>query len=48
MCYLENPDGIDDEWILSEKYEINVEGKLYPIKIHLDAPYDPEGRRLRM
>jgi glycine cleavage system T protein len=48
MCYLENDDGVTDEWILSGKYEINVEGKLYPIKIHLHPPYDPKSERVRM
>ena len=42
ICYLKNANGIDDEWILSGNYEINVEGKLYPIKIHLEPPYDPK------
>lgn len=48
MCYLKNPDGIDDEWILSGKYEIDVEGKLYPITLHLTPPYDPKSERVRM
>ncbi len=48
MCYLKNSNGIDDEWIMSGNYEINVEGKLYPIKIHLEPPYDPKSRRVRM
>jgi len=48
MCYLEKSDGIDNEWILSGHYEIDVEGKRYPINVHLNAPYDPEGKRLRM
>ena len=48
MCYLTNPEGIDDEWISSGRYEIGVNGKMYPITIHLDAPYDPRGARARM
>ena len=48
MGYLENPEGIDDEWILSGKYEIDVEGKRIPAKVHLQAPYDPKGERVRM
>jgi 4-methylaminobutanoate oxidase (formaldehyde-forming) len=48
MGYLENPEGIDDEWILSGKYQIDVEGKLIPAKVHLKAPYDPEAKRVRM
>ena len=48
MGYLEKPEGIDDEWILSGKYEIDVEGKRIPAKVHLQAPYDPKGERVRM
>jgi 4-methylaminobutanoate oxidase (formaldehyde-forming) len=48
MCYLKHPDGIDDEWIMAGKYEINVAGKLYPIEIHLEPIYDPKNRRVRM
>ena len=48
MCYLKNPGGITDEWITSGKYEINVEGKRFPIKIHLEPPYDPKSERVRM
>jgi 4-methylaminobutanoate oxidase (formaldehyde-forming) len=48
MCYLAKPEGINDDWIMSGKYEINVAGKLYPIKIHLEPPYDPRNERVRM
>jgi len=48
MGYLVNPEGIDDHWILSGRYEIDVEGKRIPAKAHLKAPYDPGGERMRM
>ncbi len=48
MGYLEKPGGISNEWILSGKYEIDVEGKLIPAKAHLKAPYDPASQRIRM
>jgi 4-methylaminobutanoate oxidase (formaldehyde-forming) len=48
MCYLKNPGGITDEWIMGGNYEINIEGKMYPIKIHLQPPYDPKSERVRM
>jgi 4-methylaminobutanoate oxidase (formaldehyde-forming) len=48
MGYLENPDGISDDWILSAKYEIDVEGNLIPAKAFLKAPYDPGRKRVRM
>ncbi|MFZ5632033.1 MAG: GcvT family protein [Bacillota bacterium] len=48
MGYLKNPEGITNDWILSGKYEILVEGKMIPAKVHLRAPYDPKGERTRM
>jgi 4-methylaminobutanoate oxidase (formaldehyde-forming) len=48
MCYLKNPEGLQDEWILSGKYEINIAGKMFPIKIHLEPVYDPQSKRVRM
>jgi 4-methylaminobutanoate oxidase (formaldehyde-forming) len=48
MGYLENPQGISDEWILSGKYEIDVEGELIPAKAFLKALYDPARERVRM
>lgn len=48
MGYLKNPEGITNDWILSGKHEILVEGKLYPAKAHLRAPYDPKGERTKM
>jgi 4-methylaminobutanoate oxidase (formaldehyde-forming) len=47
MCYLNNSDGISDEWLASGNFEINIEGKLYPIEIQLEAPYDPKGERIK-
>jgi 4-methylaminobutanoate oxidase (formaldehyde-forming) len=48
MGYLEHPEGISDEWILSGRYEIGVEGELIPARAHLKAPYDPSRKRVRM
>jgi len=48
MCYLKNPAGIQDEWIMAGQYEINVAGKLFPIQIHLEPVYDPQNKRIRM
>jgi glycine cleavage system aminomethyltransferase T/glycine/D-amino acid oxidase-like deaminating enzyme len=48
MGYLENPEGISDEWIMSGNYEIDVEGTLYSASVHINAPYDPEGQRVQM
>ncbi|MCG8618856.1 MAG: FAD-dependent oxidoreductase, partial [Desulfobacterales bacterium] len=47
MCYLKNEEGITNEWIKDGKYEIGVNGKNYPITIHLRAPHDPKGERAK-
>ena len=46
MGWLEK-EGIDDDWILAGKYEIDVEGELVPAKVHLSPPHDPKGERLK-
>jgi len=48
MVYLSKADGITDEWIMGNKYEIEVEDKKYPITIHLKAPYDPAGKSIKV
>jgi 4-methylaminobutanoate oxidase (formaldehyde-forming) len=45
MGYLSRPAGIADDWILSGRYEILVEGKRVPAKVHLKSPYDPKNAR---
>ena len=48
MCYLENAEGISDEWVSDGSYEIGVSGQKYPITVHLKAPYDSKGERTKM
>ncbi len=48
MCWLKHPEGIDDTWIMAGKYQINVAGKMFPIKIHLEPVYDPKSQRVRL
>ena len=48
MVYLSNEEGITDEWIINGEYEIEVEDKRYPITIHLNAPYDPAGKSIKV
>jgi 4-methylaminobutanoate oxidase (formaldehyde-forming) len=48
MGYLENKEGISDEWILSGRYEIGVAGNRISATAHLKAPYDPSAKRVRM
>lgn len=46
MSYLKN-ENISDEWITSGKYEIDVEGRLGDGEVHIKAPHDPQGLRLK-
>jgi len=48
MCWLKHPEAIDDAWIIDGKYEINVAGKMFPIKIHLEPVYDPKSEKVKM
>ena len=47
MGYLNNPDGITDEWILNGSYEIEVEGRRVPAQVNLKAPYDAKGDKVK-
>ena len=46
--YLSNHDGISDKWILDGQYEIMVESRKIPAKVHLRSPYDPNNERPKM
>jgi 4-methylaminobutanoate oxidase (formaldehyde-forming) len=48
MCYIENTQGITDEWILDGSYEIEVEDERFPIEIYLKAFYDPKNQKIKM
>jgi 4-methylaminobutanoate oxidase (formaldehyde-forming) len=46
MGYLNNPAGVDDAFVNSGRYEINVAGRLCPARASLRAPYDPKRTRI--
>ncbi len=48
MGYVKNSEGISEKWILEGKYEIEVEGKMIPAKVHIRSPYDPKNQRPKM
>jgi 4-methylaminobutanoate oxidase (formaldehyde-forming) len=48
MFYVEKPDGIDRNWILDAKYEVDVEDHLIEATPRLTAPYDPQRTRVHM
>jgi glycine cleavage system aminomethyltransferase T len=48
MGYVKSEQAISENWILSGKYEIEVEGKMIPAKVHIRSPYDPKNQRSKM
>ena len=47
MGYLENPAGIDKDWVMSGSYTVEVEGKMCEAQVYWAHPYDPKGEKLR-
>ncbi len=49
LAYVRRPDGapVAPEFLATGEYGIDVAGSRYPAKIHLRAPYDPAGERVR-
>ncbi len=49
MGYVNHPEGsIDDDWIISGEYEIEVEDERIAAVAGLKSPYDPKNERVRM
>ena len=48
MGYVKSEQTISEDWILNGKYEIEVEGKMIPAKVHLRSPYDPKNERTKL
>jgi len=46
LGYVKNQEGVNAEFLLSGRYEINVSGRRYPATPHLRAPYDPDRKRI--
>jgi 4-methylaminobutanoate oxidase (formaldehyde-forming) len=45
--YVRNADGVSDDFLASGDYELVVAMERTPAKIHLEAMYDPAGKRIR-
>jgi 4-methylaminobutanoate oxidase (formaldehyde-forming) len=44
--YVNNPAGVNSEFIKSGQFEINVSGERFSARAYLRAPYDPERKRI--
>jgi 4-methylaminobutanoate oxidase (formaldehyde-forming) len=45
MGYVNHADPITEAWILSGKYELEVQGKMIQAKVYIQSPYDPKNER---
>jgi 4-methylaminobutanoate oxidase (formaldehyde-forming) len=46
MGYVNNPSGVNSDFIKSGRFEIHVSGERFPARAYLRAPYDPERKRI--
>jgi glycine cleavage system aminomethyltransferase T/glycine/D-amino acid oxidase-like deaminating enzyme len=49
LAYVRHPDGdvVTSAYLRAGTYQVNVAGDIRPATLHLRAPYDPEGTRVR-
>ena len=47
LGYVENPDGVDAEYVNSGTYEIEIAGVRYPATASLRPLYDPKSERIK-
>ncbi|MCW1840787.1 GcvT family protein [Prosthecomicrobium hirschii] len=45
--YVRRPEGVDRDFVLSGRYELDVAGERVPAEAFLEPPYDPTGIRIR-
>jgi len=45
--YVRHADGIDDHYLLSGNYQLEVAGEQFPCQLHLQPLYDPKMRKLK-
>jgi 4-methylaminobutanoate oxidase (formaldehyde-forming) len=46
LGYVEGDGAIDRDWVRAGRYEIEVGGDRFPARVFLNAPYDPERRKV--
>ena len=45
--YVRDPAGVDRDYVLAGRYELEVAGERVPAEVFFDPPYDPKGLRIR-
>jgi 4-methylaminobutanoate oxidase (formaldehyde-forming) len=48
MGYLERKEGVDNGFVESGRYEIEIAADIHPARVSLKPLYDPKGERIRM
>ncbi|MEZ5798983.1 MAG: glycine cleavage T C-terminal barrel domain-containing protein [Paracoccaceae bacterium] len=47
LGYVRRPEGVDADFVLSGRYELEVASERVPAEVHLAPLYDPEGLRVK-
>jgi glycine cleavage system aminomethyltransferase T/glycine/D-amino acid oxidase-like deaminating enzyme len=47
MGYVENDTGVNEDWLSSGRWQVEVAWKRYPVSVQLRPWYDPKGERLK-
>ncbi|MFO1048602.1 MAG: glycine cleavage T C-terminal barrel domain-containing protein [Geminicoccaceae bacterium] len=45
--YVRDSAGVDRDFVLAGRYELDVAGERVPAEVFLEQPYDPQGARVR-
>jgi 4-methylaminobutanoate oxidase (formaldehyde-forming) len=47
LGYVHHPDGVTAEWLSANSWEVELAWQRYPVKLQLQAFYDPKGERVK-
>ena len=47
LGYVKHNQGVDDDYLLSGSYELEVASEIIPCEIHLKPLYDPQSARVK-
>ncbi len=47
LGYVDRPEGVDKEFLMAGRFQVDVAGSLHDAKLHLKAAYDPQGSKIR-
>ncbi len=47
LAMVSAPFGVDNEWLTQGQFAVDVAGERHPATVHLRAPFDPKGERIK-